>query len=85
MFTVVVSGPGGSRSQALAALASAGFAVITTPEIDHSHGLPDHTDGSTDPAVNFLSATGPNIDTASAVLEPLGWTLRSYWLTTTEA
>lgn len=85
MYTVVVSGPGGQRSQALAACASAGFTANTTTDHDPSHGLPAHTDGSVDQAVNFIEATGANVDELATALAPLGWALRAHWLTTTEA
>ena len=73
---IILSGPGAFESQARRALDEAG---LSAHEVTVSHGLPDKTDGSSDPTVGFISLEGDDIDAANAAVSSLGWGLRAHY------
>lgn len=75
-YTIVLSGPGGFRAQAVAALEGEGFVVT---DADHGHGLPDSVSGVLDPSAGWITARGDDVSGAHAAVEPLGWQIRSHW------
>jgi hypothetical protein len=73
--TVVISGPDATRAQAVAQLRQAGH---TVDPIESRHGfdaLPEHS---------FITVHAGHPDQAAAVVDHLGWSLRSHWASTGE-